>query len=170
MDTTTSTSNDTTSEPTPMDTSASAKPVAPPPQTLTLEVLKITKESQLQHGLRHTDYQRYRGYCSRRLKRVRKTLHLPCGNMRRFQKRELFAADAEQQLTDSRFLLIPLFQAERAWAYAMQLKQEANSEPRKKFHLLARLRKAVKSAQELERLSALDRCDARTKLEVTFFF
>jgi signal recognition particle subunit SRP68 len=67
---------------------------------------------------------------------------------------------------DSKFLLLPLFQAERAWAYAMQLKQEANTEPRKKFHLLNRLRKAIKFANELDKLAQLNVCDARTKLEV----
>lgn len=54
--------------------------------------------------------------------------------------------------------------AERAWAFAMQLKQEANSEPRKRFHLIERLRKAVKHAGELAQFGdALG--DARTKLE-----
>lgn len=47
----------------------------------------------------------------------------------------------------------------------MQLKQEANTEPRKRFHLLARLRKAVKHAEELERLCESNRVDAKTKLE-----
>lgn len=55
--------------------------------------------------------------------------------------------------------------AERAWSYAMQLKQEANTEPRKRFHLLSRLRKAVKHAEELERLCESNRVDAKTKLE-----
>ena len=81
--------------------------------------------------------------------------------MRRFQKREVTADD----LTESKYLLIPLIQAERAWAYAMQLKQEANTDPRKKFHLLNRLRKAVKYSNELEKLSQSNKCDARTKLE-----
>jgi len=58
-----------------------------------------------------------------------------------------------------------LFQAERAWAYSMQLKQEVNTDSRKKFHLLNRLRKAVKYANLLEVLSQSNRCDARTKLE-----
>lgn len=62
-------------------------------------------------------------------------------------------------------MLIPLFQAERAWAYAMQLKQEANTEPRKKFRLVNRLKKCVKFASELEKLSESEKCDARTKLE-----
>lgn len=81
--------------------------------------------------------------------------------MRRFQKRELNL----DEVNDSKYLLIPLYQAERAWAYAMQLKQESNSDARKKFHLINRLRKAVKFSADLEKLSQSNKCDARTKLE-----
>lgn len=68
-------------------------------------------------------------------------------------------------LVPCRYLLLILMDAERAWSYAMQLKQEANTEPRKRFHLLSRLRKAVKHAEELERLCESNRVDAKTKLE-----
>ncbi len=64
-----------------------------------------------------------------------------------------------------RFLYLPLFDAERAWAYAMQLKSEANTEVRKKFHLINRLKKAVYHAEHLASLCESDKCDARTKLE-----
>lgn len=47
----------------------------------------------------------------------------------------------------------------------MQLKQESNTEPRKKFHLVSRLRKAVTHTQHLEYLCQSHLCDARTKLE-----
>ena len=47
----------------------------------------------------------------------------------------------------------------------MQLKQEANTEPRKKFHLMNRMRKAVRFARHIETLAQSARCDARTKLE-----
>lgn len=47
----------------------------------------------------------------------------------------------------------------------MQLKQEANTEPRKRFHLLARLRKAAKHGEKLEKLCESPRVDAKTKLE-----
>jgi len=63
--------------------------------------------------------------------------------------------------------MLPLIDAERAWAYAMQLKSEANTEPRKRFHMISRLRKAVQHANTLDRLcndSGL--FDPRTKLEV----
>ena len=49
---------------------------------------------------------------------------------------------------------------------AMELKQEVNSDPRKKFHLLRRLKKAAQYADQLLKLSeACERCDARTRLE-----
>jgi signal recognition particle subunit SRP68 len=82
--------------------------------------------------------------------------------MKRYQRREINL----DEVIDSKFLLIPLFQAERAWSYAMQLKQESNTDPRKKFHLVNRLRKAAKQASDLEKLCcASSKCDARTKLE-----
>ena len=56
--------------------------------------------------------------------------------------------------------------SERSWAMAMELKQEVNSDPRKKFHLLRRLKRAAKYANQLLSLSeACVRCDARTRLE-----
>jgi signal recognition particle subunit SRP68 len=125
------------------------------------QVLKIVKEAQQQHGLRHYDYQRYRSYCSRRLRRLRKTLNFLHGNQRRFQKKEINMSTLE----DSKLLLLPLFQAERAWSYAMQLKQESNSEPRKKFHLVNRLRKAIAHSNEMEKFCSDSKFDARSKLE-----
>uniref|UniRef100_A0A493T4K8 Signal recognition particle subunit SRP68 n=1 Tax=Anas platyrhynchos platyrhynchos TaxID=8840 RepID=A0A493T4K8_ANAPP len=125
------------------------------------EFLQIVKESQQQHGLRHGDFQRYRGYCSRRLRRLRKTLNFKMGNRHKFTGKKV----TEEILSDNRYLLLILMDAERAWSYAMQLKQEANTEPRKRFHLLSRLRKAVKHAEELERLCESNRVDAKTKLE-----
>lgn len=56
--------------------------------------------------------------------------------------------------------------AERAWALGMELKQAANTEHRKKFHLMRRLQRSVKHASELLQLcEACERCDARTRLE-----
>ncbi|XP_004539287.1 signal recognition particle subunit SRP68 [Maylandia zebra] len=128
---------------------------------LGLEILQIIKESQQQHGLRHGDYQRYRGYCSRRLRRLRKTLGFKMGNRHKFVGKKVTV----EMLSDNRYLLLVLMEAERAWSYAMQLKQEANTEPRKRFHLLSRLRKAAKHSEKLEKLCESPRVDAKTKLE-----
>uniref|UniRef100_A0A672LEH9 Signal recognition particle subunit SRP68 n=1 Tax=Sinocyclocheilus grahami TaxID=75366 RepID=A0A672LEH9_SINGR len=129
--------------------------------SLGLEILQIIKDSQQQHGLRHGDYQRYRGYCSRRLRRLRKTLGFKMGNRHKFTGKKVTV----ELLSDNRHLLLVLMEAERAWSYAMQLKQEANTEPRKRFHLLARLRKAAKHGEQLEKLCESHRVDAKTKLE-----
>lgn len=129
---------------------------------LTLEILVLIKESQQQHGLRHGDYQRYRSYCTRRLRRIRKSLHFcMTSGKRRFQNKKLTI----DNLNDSKQLQLALVSAERAWSYAMQLRTEANTEPRKKFHTIARLRKATKYAEDLDQLCQSEKCDARTKLE-----
>lgn len=113
-----------------------------------IQVLKIIREVQQQHGLRHGDYQRYRGYCSRRLRRLRKVLKVPQGDRRHFKKKDITA----QMISDDKFLQVPLMMAERAWSYAMQLRQESNTEPRKKFHLVSRLRKAATYSLQLQDL------------------
>ncbi|XP_078621495.1 signal recognition particle subunit SRP68-like [Branchiostoma floridae x Branchiostoma japonicum] len=128
---------------------------------LTLEILQTIKDAQQTHGLRHGDYQRYRGYCARRLRRLRKGLHFTCGNRHKFQRKPI----TEELLSEQRFLLMPLMEAERAWSYAMQLKQEANTEHRKQFHMVSRMKKAAGHAATLARLCDSDKVDARTKLE-----
>lgn len=65
-----------------------------------------------------------------------------------------------------RYLHVPLFNTERAWAYAMELKQdlERKVEPRKRGHLIRRLAKACAFAAELLRL-VQQCCDSRSALE-----
>ncbi|KPJ02700.1 Signal recognition particle 68 kDa protein [Papilio xuthus] len=129
-------------------------------------VFRVTKDAQQQHGLRHGDYQRYRGYCSRRLRRMRKVLKIPQGDRRHYRRRDVTPAHLTASSAESRLLCVPLLQAERAWAHAMQLRQEANTEPRKKFHLVSRLKKAYAHAQTLLQLCEVSgACDARTQLE-----
>ncbi|XP_005095134.1 signal recognition particle subunit SRP68 [Aplysia californica] len=130
-------------------------------ESYTLEALHLLKDAQQQHGLRHGDFQRYRGYCSRRIRRIRKSLHFPQGNRNRVAPKKV----TPEILSDSRYLQLPLFCAERCWAYAMQLKSEANTEPRKRFHMVSKLKKAVVYSEELASLCDSEKCDARTKLE-----
>ncbi|KAH0953074.1 hypothetical protein HN011_002306 [Eciton burchellii] len=131
------------------------------PKVYSLEILRIIKEAQQQHGLRHGDYQRYRGYCSRRLRRLRKVLKVPQGDRRHFKKRDITSV----MVSEDKFLQVPLMMAERAWSYAMQLRQESNTELRKKFHLISRLKKAATYSSQLQDLIESVNCDARTKLE-----
>merc|ERR1719412_1667334 len=139
---------------------------------LSLKLLPLVRNLQSKHGLRHGDYQRYRGYCSRRLARLRKVLKLVQSTKgKKFTKKEM-TVDAMRKATpelatEAKHLQLPVMAAERAWAYAMQLKFEMNSEPRKKYHMQNRLRKAKRYAEQLVQLVMAEGApvDARTKLE-----
>lgn len=120
----------------------------------------MIKEAQQQHGLRHGDYQRYRGYCTRRIRRLRKALKFPQGDKRHFKRRDITIGQLTGKRADERFIHIPLISAERAWAYAMQLKQESNTEQRKRFHLVSKLRKACSYALQLQELCNVSIIDA----------
>jgi len=138
-------------------------------------VLKYIKDAQSQHGLKHGDYHRYRVYCTHKIKRLRKSLGFVQASGSRFRStfqaksltNEMVTGASKLKKDPVRFLLIPLMSAERCWSYAMALKQEANTEPRKKFHLLKKFKKAVKYSQVLEKLcnEPPSLCDAKTKLE-----
>ncbi|KAL0583355.1 hypothetical protein ABG067_006735 [Albugo candida] len=123
----------------------------------------------MQNGLRHRDYQRYRQYCARRLRRIRKSANFLHGKGKTFLKRSI----EPEVSTDVRHLYIALYNTERAWGYAMQLKEDDTLEKAKygddassriKFHLTGRLRKAAEWSQRLESVCAV-KADARTSLE-----
>uniref|UniRef100_A0A915DT24 Signal recognition particle subunit SRP68 n=1 Tax=Ditylenchus dipsaci TaxID=166011 RepID=A0A915DT24_9BILA len=68
----------------------------------------------------------------------------------------------------SRFLEVVIFDIERNWAYAMQLKLEIGDElrSRKKFHMKQKLRKAAKYSRHLEHLTkTCDQVNTTTKFE-----
>ena len=141
-----------------------ASPPLPPPSRsaapqFSLEILKVIKTSQAQNGLRHSDYQRYRQYCARRLHRLRRSVNFKHGK-KRFVKKTITA----EVVTDTRFLMMHLVNAERAWSYAMQLKDESVDLPRKKQHMVSRLAKAARWAYELQKL-CIEVADERTQLE-----
>lgn len=104
-----------------------------------------------------------RHYCTRKLVRLRKSLKLTNGG-KRYTKKEI----KPDSVTSERYLLVPLYQAERAWAYAMQLKDEAGPSevpPRVFFHLVRRFKKAITWCQLLATL-ADGRVDDKTHLEI----
>ncbi|CAI5511873.1 unnamed protein product [Closterium sp. Naga37s-1] len=108
-------------------------------------------------------------YCSARLRRLFRSLRFLHGKGK-YQRKSL----EPNTVTDVRHLHIPLFSAERAWAYAMELKQaisEAGSAAaaqaafaRKRAHLLRRLARAARWADGFSRLCAA-RADSKTALE-----
>ena len=74
----------------------------------------------------------------------------------------------------SSFLCIPLVKAERAWSYAMELKQLAlantDTQSRKQCHVVKLLKRAVQHALQLDELCKAAVADPRTRLEAQVFF
>ncbi|ETV94876.1 hypothetical protein H310_11532 [Aphanomyces invadans] len=138
-------------------------------QPLSLPILETIKFSQQQNGLRFGDYTRYRQHCARRLRRLRKGLKFVHGKGKQFVPKEVTPDIA----SEVRHLMLPLYHSERAWSYAMQLREDERNDKdehgdeassRIKFHLLGRLKKAVAWSDKLTALCA-ERADVRTNLE-----
>ncbi|KAK2075844.1 hypothetical protein QBZ16_001585 [Prototheca wickerhamii] len=133
------------------------------PIAYSLPILTAIHEAQNLHGLKHHEYSRYRQYCSRRLRRIYKKTKFLHGRTKYIKK-----SLTGEAVTDERHVHIPLVSAERAWAHAMDLKNEADSVPDAaapmRAHLKRRLSKAAAHARDLLAL-AQARCDARTALE-----
>eukprot|EP00898_Chlorokybus_atmophyticus_P006587 jgi/Chlat1/692/Chrsp104S00017 len=127
---------------------------------LSLFVLRTIKSMQSQHGLRHGDYLRYRQYCTRKLRRLYKSLKFLHGRGK-YQKKTLKPAD----VTDVRHLHILLMNAERGWAYGMELKQLAGGPtPQQRWHLVKRFAKGARWAEQLATMCAA-KADSRSVLE-----
>lgn len=125
-----------------------------------INVLQLLKSAQMQHGLRHGDYTRYRRYCTARLRRLYKSLKFTHGRGK-YSRRNI----TESTVTEVRFLHIVLYMAERAWSHAMEKRQLPDGPTaRQRIYLIGRLRKAVKWATLFAQLCAL-KGDSRTSLE-----
>jgi len=133
---------------------------------ISLKIHQKIKLTQSQNGLRHNDYHRYRQYCSRRLRRIRRAIKFTHGKGRAFMKREIKA----DIVKNFHYILIPLLNAERAWAFAMQLKQECsdNFSSRVSAHSRRKLAKAALWAAKLEEVCTAVG-DAITALEATAY-
>ncbi|KAI8928088.1 hypothetical protein BC831DRAFT_510286 [Entophlyctis helioformis] len=129
---------------------------------IVLEVLSLTNEARNMYGLRQQDYQRYRTYCARKIHRVRKASGFSQGTKRRYERK---VVTADTIGADDKALQSLLFEAERAWAYAMQLRADSQYEPRKKHHLVKRLVRAAQAAKSLETLCQDPAVDSRSALE-----
>lgn len=112
-----------------------------------VEIIATIKSAQQQNGLKHSDYLRYRRYCAKRMRSIRKSLKFLYGHGK-FEKKAI----TPELCQDNRYILLLLLNAERSWSYAMQLRQHISSNPSSvaKRHLLTRLRKAVKWSENLE--------------------
>ncbi|KAF9621578.1 hypothetical protein IFM89_023152 [Coptis chinensis] len=125
-----------------------------------IHVLQLLKSAQMQHGLRHGDYTRYRRYCTARLRRLYKSLKFTHGRGKYTKK-----AITESTITEVRYLHVVLYMAERAWSHAMEKRQLPDGpNARQRIYLIGRLRKAVKWATLFADLCGT-KGDSRTSLE-----
>ncbi|OMO52364.1 putative Signal recognition particle 68 kDa protein [Corchorus olitorius] len=125
-----------------------------------INVLQLLKTAQMQHGLRHGDYARYRRYCTARLRRLYKSLKFTHGRSKYTRK-----AITESTVSEVRFLHLVLYTAERAWSHAMEKRQLPDGpNARQRIYLIGRLRKAVKWADLFSHLCSI-KGDSRTSLE-----
>eukprot|EP00929_Paragymnodinium_shiwhaense_P013659 TRINITY_DN121505_c0_g1_i1.p1 TRINITY_DN121505_c0_g1~~TRINITY_DN121505_c0_g1_i1.p1 ORF type:complete len:607 (+),score=191.51 TRINITY_DN121505_c0_g1_i1:101-1921(+) len=137
-------------------------PTAPTHEPFSLGIFALIAGKQAINGLRHNDHLRYRHYCSRRLRHLYVKLKLKHG---RGKYKEAALPDDFQ---DKRFLEIPLMQAERAWAYAVQVKSDNATAVQwrrsQKVFGAHRMRRAKDFSNRLEALMKIH-CDARSQLE-----
>lgn len=130
-----------------------------------LDILSLTSEARNSYGLRRQEYGRYRHHCTQRLHRIRKTLGFTHGKDKSFASRPITA----ETVNDEKYLHLLLFQAERAWGYAMEIKalSVALDDTRKQTHYMNRLKKAAKTAGELEVLCStkFGKVDVRSTLD-----
>lgn len=147
-------------------------------------ILESIKDLQSQHGLKYENYRRYRSYCSRRLHRLRRSLNVHQGVASSAKARHqrgkklmdisnsmVLEAGEKDPEYGERMIMIPLGLSERAWSYAMQLKQETSEHPRRRYHLVRRLKKASEHAQRFKKLvhDPESPCTERTKEEATAY-
>ena len=125
------------------------------------------KSWQLQNGMRQSDYQRYRRFCSVKIQRIRKRIGFLNKRGKFYQKMSFSVSN----VIDAESLFYPLLNAERAWAYANELKEEMNETRnlRIRYHLVSRMKKACSWAEKLMNLCH-QLADDRTALESDAYY
>jgi len=130
-------------------------------------VFQNIKSWQLQNGMRQNDYERYRRFCSVKIQRTRKRIGFLNKKGKLYQKMEFSASSVK----DAASLFYPLLNAERAWAFANELKEEMNDtrNMRIRYHLVSRIKKASSWAEQLMNLCH-QLGDDRTALESDAYY
>eukprot|EP00475_Leptophrys_vorax_P035824 TRINITY_DN5955_c0_g1_i5.p1 TRINITY_DN5955_c0_g1~~TRINITY_DN5955_c0_g1_i5.p1 ORF type:complete len:563 (-),score=190.24 TRINITY_DN5955_c0_g1_i5:140-1828(-) len=117
----------------------------------------------------HPNIYYFSQYCARRIGRTRHALQFTQSGSGKGASANKFTAkivSPDDCRRDARFLTIPLFNAERAWGYAMAIKQDANvnGATHRLVHLRRKLAKAAKWASMLKDLCGVV-ADTKTALE-----
>ncbi|OBZ86209.1 Signal recognition particle subunit SRP68 [Choanephora cucurbitarum] len=130
---------------------------------MVVDVLKLINESRMTYGLRHQDYQRYREYSTNRVRRLRQILKLAQANSKSTNARKALP----ETFHDARYLHLFVYESERAWAFAMELKHASTNsiDTRPQHHLIKRLKRASQYAEQLHQHCQQQSVDDRTLLD-----
>ncbi|TFK76644.1 hypothetical protein BDN72DRAFT_806631 [Pluteus cervinus] len=137
--------------------------------------LQLANEQRNAYGLRYNDHARYRKHCGNRAHRLRSSLKMTHGKGRDFKKLPPLTLET---IRDGHLQLL-LFEAERAWAYSVELNTQsllpANSDKAGTLRHSAtgRFRRAVNWSTQLlshcQSLYGASRLSAENLLEVTIY-
>ncbi|KAJ2785476.1 signal recognition particle subunit srp68 [Coemansia interrupta] len=135
--------------------------------TLEFDVFGYVHAARQAHGLRAEEYGRYRQYCARHLRTVRKAAGLAQRAGAAYARREVTAANAGS----SAHVEVLVLEAERAWAGAMHVREQhaRTEDPRQRYHVVRRLRAAAAAAGRLAAV-AQHVCDARTAVAAAAYW
>ncbi|KAJ1666021.1 signal recognition particle subunit srp68 [Coemansia sp. RSA 1646] len=123
--------------------------------------------SRQTYGMRAQDYMRYRRYCANHLRNVRKAAKLSQGSSTSYNPKAVTAEIA----SEPKHIEILVLQAERAWAFAMDLRElySRTEESRQHYHLVRRMRAASKAGRQLADI-AYTVCDPQTALAASAYW
>ncbi|KAM0790647.1 hypothetical protein ACM66B_004507 [Microbotryomycetes sp. NB124-2] len=114
-------------------------------------LLKLVNEARATYGLRHQDYARYHAHCTAKVHHLRKSTKLvqtTSNKNKKFSRKDVTA----QGVSSAKHLQILLFESERAWAHAQEVKSSvanAQSTTGSRKHFIKRLARAVSRAEHL---------------------
>lgn len=131
---------------------------------LALPVCSIILKSQEENGIRHEDYQRYRKFCTNKLRSLRSSMKFKHATKKnKFEKRDLssismiYEKESESDQisikdTARMYLEMILFESERAWAFAMESRLDYARNPSKRHFIVKKSKRCVFYADLLENL------------------
>ncbi|KAJ2398695.1 signal recognition particle subunit srp68 [Coemansia sp. RSA 2559] len=131
------------------------------------DIFGYIHNSRQTYGIRAQDYMRYRRYCAHHLRNVRKAAKLSQGSSTAYKPKAVIVELA----TNPKHIEILVLQAERAWAFAMDLRElySRTEEPRQHYHLIRRLRAACKAGRHLADIAHVV-CDLHTALAASAYW
>lgn len=109
----------------------------------------------MSNGIKAGDYQHYRNYCISKIKKIRRGMNFRFSTPKtKFTKKVI----EDERPDDSRVLQVLLFNAEKNWAHANQVKSEQSAKLKKtkgsraKFTIINKLKRAAQWAKRLENM------------------